>query len=109
MPGYNYEGGGVETSLLMSFSHTPPSSLPQARADWQTAVFSLPMPLRQYVVDPQVEPGNSLIASKQAPTNGIYSANGVDGTEVDTIETKKQRALQLLQDQGLTGALNGLA
>ena len=46
-------------------------------------------------------------ASQRALAGENTGANGVVEPEVDTIEAKKRRARKLLQDQGLTGALDG--
>jgi hypothetical protein len=106
--GYEYEGGGIETNLLMTMSHAEPSTLPQAIFDWQNCIFGLPAPYNMMVINQNVTPMIAADDSQSKLEDQTAGTNGVADTEVDTIAAKKQRALKLLQDQGLSGALNGI-
>jgi len=104
--GYEYEGGGIEGRLLLTESKAPPTSLDDARIDFGTCYLALPMDLRRKVVDPQVSPVTE--ASSDPVVETSYPGDTLSLTEGDSLAEKKQRALRLLQDQGLSGALNGL-
>jgi len=104
--GYEYEGGGIEGRLLLTESKAPPTSLADARIDWSTCYLALPMELRKKIVDPQVSPATE--ASLDPVIETPYQGDTLSLTEGDSLAEKKQRALRLLQDQGLSGALNGL-
>lgn len=107
--GYEYEGGGIETGLLMTVSHARPSTIVQARNDWQECCLNLPVNYRAMIADPAVDPMalgqlTSLATSKEKP----IGAHRTGEVEVDSITARKQVARQLLEDEGLRSIVDGV-
>jgi hypothetical protein len=107
--GYEYEGGGIETGLLMTLSHARPSTIVQARNDWQECCLNLPVNYRAMIADPAVDP----MALGQLTSQATSKEKAIEGqrtgeVDVDFITGRKQAARKLLEGEGLRGIVDGV-
>lgn len=107
--GYDYEGGGIETELLMTLSHARPSTIVQARSDWQECCLNLPVNYRAKIADPAVNPMALDQLTQQVPAEakavGVQRSGEV---EAGSIAARKQIARRWLQDEGLNNVVDGI-
>ncbi|KAJ6119137.1 hypothetical protein N7523_003417 [Penicillium sp. IBT 18751x] len=107
--GYDYEGGGIETGLLLTVSHSRPISIAQARTDWQECCFGLPASYKTKIVDPAVNPvALDQLPQQALPEEKTTGAKRLGDAEVGSISAGKQVARKWLQDQGISGVVNGV-
>lgn len=106
---YDYEGGGIETSLLMTMSHAQPTSIVQARSDWHQTILDLPVSYRVMIVDPAVSPvAFGQLAQQALPDEETTGVKRLGGADVGSIAAEKQLARKWLQDQELNGVVDGI-